>query len=175
MVHHRSSNQHLVSSLRENRGGGTPMRRRGGGTPLRRRGAGTPLFVPYLSGYARNRGGGFLSGVLKKAGKLGGRLVKRGVKRAASTAKRVVKKQGSALAKKATAMAKRKGSGLAKRATRAAKGQLAQLGKQSSSPLGKITAAKIKKAAVATTQHLTSGKPLSKGFINSLFTHGTVT
>ena len=167
MPRHHSSNHHLLGSLRANRGSGTPLRRRGGGTPL---------YVPYNSRYVRNRGGGFLSGVLKRAGKVGGRLVKRGVKRAASTARRVVKQRGSALAKKAVKVAKQKGSRIAKRASRVAKGQLAKAGRQTSpTPLTKITAARIKKVAAATTKHLTSGKPLNKGFINSLFTHGTVT
>ena len=76
MSSHRNSHHHLVASLRANRGSGTPLwrgggtpRRRGAGTP-RRRGAGTPLYVPYKSTYIRNRGGGFLSGVLGKAGKV---------------------------------------------------------------------------------------------------------
>ena len=70
-------------------------------------------------------------------------------------------------------MAKQKGSGVAKRAAKVVKGQLAQRAKQT--PLAKVTSARIKQVAAATTKHLTSGKPLNKGFINSLFTHGTVT
>ena len=63
--------------------------------------------IPILADVRNRSGAGFLSGIVKRASKVGSKIVKKGARRIATSAKKAIKTQRGVLRKKATGIARK--------------------------------------------------------------------